>query len=107
MVYFRGWQSKMFEIGNCGGSKWNSHPKASFYKWREGASSGSSTDSSDGHLEMGHQWPLICVILIVLDCFSLSSVPESVCSHFFEEILEVVAVYVMATIESSCSSSAW
>lgn len=50
---------------------------------------------------------LICVILIVLYCFSLSSVPESVCSHFFEEILEVVAVYVMATVESSCTSSAW
>ena len=32
LVYFRGWQSKVFEIGNDGGSRWNSHPKASFYK---------------------------------------------------------------------------
>ena len=94
----------MFEIGNDGRSRWNSHPKASFYKWREGPHVETAQTALTVILKLVISG-LICVILIVLDCFSLSSVPESVVPISLRQILEIAAVYVMATVKSSCSST--
>ena len=48
---------------------------------------------------------LICVILIVLDCFICPQFQTQFVPISLRQILEIVAVYVMATVKSSCSST--